>query len=74
MNYIFTSHFSYCPIVWIFHSRKLNKRKNRIHEKPLGVVHKEYQLSSQQLLVEDNSLTIQHIEIEIFKVKYGTLG
>ena len=23
-NFFITSHFSYCPIVWMFHSRKLN--------------------------------------------------
>ena len=26
LNSFITSHFSYCPIVWMFHSRKLNER------------------------------------------------
>ena len=35
MNAFITSHFSYCPLVWMLHSRKLNERINKIHEKIL---------------------------------------
>ena len=38
LNSVITSHFSYCPIVWMFHSRKLNERINHIHEKVLRIV------------------------------------
>ena len=27
------SQFGYCPLVWMFHSRKLNNRINEIHER-----------------------------------------
>ena len=33
-------HFSYCPVVWMLHSRKLNARINRLHERVLRVVYK----------------------------------
>ena len=33
MKPFITSQFSYCPLVWMFHSRGLNKRINKIHEK-----------------------------------------
>ena len=33
MNAFITSQFSYCPLVWMFHSRTLNNRINKIHEK-----------------------------------------
>ena len=35
LNSFITSHFSYCAIVWMFHSRKLNERINHIHERAL---------------------------------------
>ena len=31
------SQFSYYPLIWIFHSRTLNKKINRLHEKALRI-------------------------------------
>ena len=42
MNSFVICHFSYCPVVWIFHSRKLNARINRLHERALLVVYKDF--------------------------------
>ena len=53
-----TSHFSYCPIVWIFHSRKPNERFNHIHERALRIVYKDFKSSFQELLIEDKSVNI----------------
>ena len=39
LNSFITSHFSYFPIVWMFHSRKLNERINHIHERALRIVY-----------------------------------
>ena len=74
LNSFITSHFSYCPIVWMFHSRKLNERINHIHERALRIVYKDFSSSFQELLIEDNSLNIHHRKLqklvtEIFKVK-----
>ena len=71
-----TSHFSYCLIAWMFHSRKLNERINHIHERALRIVYKDFSSSFQELLIEDNSLNIHHRNLqklvtEIFKVKNG---
>ena len=76
LNSFITSHFSYCPIVWIFHSRKLNERINHIHERALRIFYKDFNSSFQELLIEDNSLNIHHRNLqklvtEIFKVKKG---
>ena len=35
MNAFITSQFSDCPIVWMFHSKTMNNRINKIHEKTL---------------------------------------
>ena len=34
-----TSQFSYCPLVWMFHSRTMNNRINTLHEKALRLVY-----------------------------------
>ena len=76
LNSFITSHFSYCLIVWMFHSRKLNERINHIHEMVLRIVYKDFNLSFQELLIENNSLNIHHRNLhklvtEIFKVENG---
>ena len=75
LNSFITSHFSYCLIVWMFHSRKLNERISHIHERALRIVYKDF-TSFQELLIKDNSLNIHHRNLqklgtEIFKVKNG---
>ena len=36
------SQFNYCPLVWMFHCRKLNHRINSIHERALRVTYQDY--------------------------------
>ena len=36
MNSLVISHFSFCPVVWMFYSRKPHARINRIHERVLA--------------------------------------
>ena len=40
MNAFITSPFSYCPLVWMFHSSTLNNRINKSHERALRLVYK----------------------------------
>ena len=70
------SEFSYCPLVWMFHKRKLNSRVNKLHEKTLRIVYQDYASSFTELLDKDNSTTIHNRNIqllttELFKVKNG---
>ena len=39
MNAFFNAQFSYCPLTWMFHSRKLKSKINRMHEKCLRIVY-----------------------------------
>ena len=69
-------HFLYCPVVWMFHSRKLNARINRLHERALRVVYRDFDSSFEELLTRDSSTTLhqrilQKLMTEIFKVKTG---
>ena len=42
MNAFITSQFSYCPLIWMMHSRSLNARINRIHERALRIVYNDH--------------------------------
>ena len=52
------SQFGYCPLIWIFHSRGLNSKINRIHERALRITHKDKSSTFQELLEKDNSVLI----------------
>ena len=74
MKAFVTSQFSYCPLIWMFHSRKLNNRINSIHERALRLAYNDYKATFNQLLEKDNSVTIhnrnlQILATEIYKVK-----
>ena len=76
LNSFITSHFSYCPLVWMFHSRKLNNKINSLHERALRIIYQDYRSSFSELLNKDNSRTVhqrnlQKLVIELFKVKIG---
>ena len=58
MNSFVICHFSYCPVVWMFHSRKLNTRINRLHERASRVVYKDFDSSFEELLRRDSSTTL----------------
>ena len=74
MKSFIASEFGYCPLVWMFHSRKSNSRVNKLHEKALRNVYQDYTSSFTELLEKDNSKTIHNKNIqllptELFKVK-----
>ena len=58
------SQFSYCPLVWMFHSRSLNNRINRLHKRALRFVYKDPTLSFEDLLQRDNTFTIHHRNLQ----------
>ena len=76
MKAFITSQFGDCPLVWMFHSRTLNSRINRIHERALRIVYLDYTSSFEELLIKDKSVKIheknlQLLVIEIYKVIHG---
>ena len=69
------SQFSYCPLVWMFCTRKMNHRINYIHERALRLVYCDYESTFEQLLLKDKSLTFHHrnihqVAIEMYKAKH----
>ena len=74
MKAFVTSQFNYCPLIWMFHSRELSNRINRIHERALRLLYQDNSLSFAELLERDNSVTIHQRNLpvhatEIFKLK-----
>ena len=73
MNGFISSQFSYCPLVWMFHSRTLNNQINRIQQRALRIVYNDKNSSFNELLLKDGSFTvhernIQSLAVEVFKL------
>ena len=56
--------FGYCPLVWMFHSRTLNNRIIKIHERALRIVYNDEQSSFNGLLIKDGAITIHQRNIQ----------
>ena len=68
------SQFSHCPLVWMFCTRKMNRKINHVHERALRLVYNDYQSNFEELLTRDKSVSIHHrniqqVAIELYKVK-----
>ena len=60
MKSFVTSQFGYCPLIWMFHSRRLNNKINSIHERALRITYQDHISTFQELLNKDNSISIHH--------------
>ena len=63
MNTFIMSQFSYCPLIWMFHDRNVNNKKNRIQERALRIAYKDNTSPYEKLLENDNSV------VEIYKTR-----
>ena len=74
LNAFFISQFSYCPLVWMFHSRGKNNKINRIHERCLRIIYNDKKSTFYELLEKDGSVSIhkrnlRFLACEMFKLK-----
>ena len=74
MKAFIESQFSYCLLIWMFHSRGVNNKINHLHERLLRIVYKDSISLFEDLLKKDRSFTIhqrniQSLAIKLFKVK-----
>ena len=58
MNAFVVSQFSYCPLVWMFHDRTVNKKINKIHERALRISYKDSCSNFEDLLLKANAVKI----------------
>ena len=76
MNSFFNSQFSYCPLICMFHSRIMNNKINRLHERCMRLIYGDKTSSFEELLDQDKSVSIhtrnlQMLATEMFKVYRG---
>ena len=74
----FDSQFSYCPLIWMSWSRSLNNKINKLQERVLCILYKDYDSSFEDLLEKDNSDKIHDRNIkllakEVYKVENNIL-
>ena len=69
MKAFLESQLGYCPLVWMFHSRSLNNKINRMHERALRMTHNDKSLSFRKLLEKDNFVTIHHRNIKVLATR-----
>ena len=75
-NAFFTSQFSYCPLIWMCHSRSNNWKINMLHKRCLNIIYNDKQSSFTELLNKDSSdsihiRNIQRLSIEMFRFYNG---
>ena len=77
-NSFFKSQFSYCPLVWMCHSRTINNKINHLHERCLRLIYNNKISSFKELLERDRSVplhnrNLQMLVTEMFEV-YDNIG
>ena len=67
-NAFISSQFNYCPLIWLCHSRSLNNRINRIHERAFRIVFNDNISSFEELINKSGSVRVHH---EIYKALHN---
>ena len=76
MKTFIESQFNKCPLIWIFLSRNINNKINRLHERALRIVYCDFKSSFEGFLLKKNFFSIherniQSLAIEIYKFLNG---
>ena len=74
MRAFISSQFQYCPLIWMFHSRQLDQKINKIQERALRITYKDTESTYSELLQKDCAVTIhtknlQILMTEMYKTK-----
>ena len=72
------SQLGHCPVIWMFHSRRLNSKVNSIHERALRITYQDHITTFQELLDKDSSVLMHNrnlkaLATEMFKIHRGLL-
>ena len=75
-NAFVLSNFNYCPLIWMFCSKSLNSKINKVHKRALKAVTREYEKSLDELLSTQSELNIHSRNVrtlltEVFKIQSG---
>ena len=69
MNAFIQSQFSYCPLLWMCHSRSIHTKINKIHERALRIVFGDNSSSFEQLLEKSESVSIHHRNLQLLAIE-----
>ena len=58
MNSFFSPQLSYCPLIWMCHSRTVNNKINKLHERCVRIICNDKKSSFKKLLEIDKSAPI----------------
>ena len=61
VNTFFYSHFNYCPLIWMFSSKQSNSKLEKIHERALRIISRNYKSDYSSLLEQNKECTF-HVE------------
>ena len=64
VNTFFDSQFNYCPLLWMFCSRSLNHKINRLHKRSLRIAYNDYTATFEDLLAKARKVTIHQRNLQ----------
>ena len=74
MNTFIHSQLNYCPLFWMFHSRTINNKINKLHERALRLVYKNVNLTFHELIGQFSNnpqRNLQKLATEMYKAKHN---
>ena len=79
MNSLIKEQINYCPLLWMFSTRAVNHKINRLHERGLRALLNDETSTFNDMLSKSNDTTIhvkniQKLMIEFYKYLYGLLA
>ena len=76
MKTLTESQFNNYPLIWMYHSRTINRKMNHLNERALRVVYSYFKSSFKGLFMKYNSFSIndrdiESVVIEMYKLLNG---
>ena len=66
VNSFITSQFSYCPLIWVFHSQRIEHRINKVHERAMRLIcPSDSKLTFQELLDKSKTVSIHQKNLQV---------
>ena len=69
-NTFFKRQFNYCPLIWMCHSHENNRKINRLHQRCVRTICNDKQLSFNESLENDGSVSIHERNLQVLALKY----
>ena len=74
INAFFYSHFNYCPLIWMFSSKALNDKIEKLHKRALQIIESDFTATYENLMAIDGSITIHKRNLQFLMTEiYETL-